>query len=169
MLITIKLTAFGSIDFPDNFFQEIMAVWAQELENVWLFVQCLKSQTFSNSCAQNRHDLLAKIVGEVDGTKCGKLCFYKHWALVHTMQLKLVLLFLLCYLEFQNNSYNSMSRNKTVSIIYIIYILFIGEFEILELEPTSFMKHAPAEQEFWQQVYLITIRYYITSSSYHKN
>ena len=56
--------------------------WAQELENVWLFVQCLKSQTFSNSCAQNRHDLLAKIVGEVDGTKCGELCCYKRWALV---------------------------------------------------------------------------------------
>ena len=32
-------------------------------------VQCLKSQTFSNLCAQNRHDLLAKIVVEVDGTK----------------------------------------------------------------------------------------------------
>ena len=36
-------------------------------------VQCLKSQTFSNSCAKNRHDLLSKIVGEVDGTKCGKI------------------------------------------------------------------------------------------------
>ena len=45
-------------------------------------MQCLKSQTFSNSCAQNRHDLLAKIVGEVDGTKYGELCCYKHWALV---------------------------------------------------------------------------------------
>ena len=43
-----KLAAFGSIDFP---------------------VQCLKSRIFSNFCAQNRHDLLAKIVGEVDGTK----------------------------------------------------------------------------------------------------
>ena len=36
--------------------------WVQELQNVWLFVQCLKSQTFSNSCAQNRQDFLAKIV-----------------------------------------------------------------------------------------------------------
>ena len=53
MLITTKLAAFGSIDFPD--FLDI-------------------AQTFSNSCAQNRHDLLAKIVGEGDGTKCGELC-----------------------------------------------------------------------------------------------
>ena len=36
-------------------------------------MQCLKNQTFSN--------LLAKIVEEVDGTKCGELCCYKHWAL----------------------------------------------------------------------------------------
>ena len=43
---------------------------------------CTKSQTFSNSCAQNHHDLLAKIVEEVNGTKCGELCCYKHWALV---------------------------------------------------------------------------------------
>jgi hypothetical protein len=27
-------------------------------------VQCLKSHPFSNSCAKNRHDLLAKIVGK---------------------------------------------------------------------------------------------------------
>jgi hypothetical protein len=37
-----------------------------------------KNQTFSHSCAQNR---LAKIVGEVNGTKCGELCCYKHLAL----------------------------------------------------------------------------------------
>ena len=36
--------------------------WAQESEKVWLFRHCTKSQTFSNSCAQNRHDLLAKII-----------------------------------------------------------------------------------------------------------
>ena len=42
--------------------------WTQELENVYLFVQCLKSQTFSDSCAQNRHDLLAKIGEHIDGT-----------------------------------------------------------------------------------------------------
>ena len=47
-----------------------------------LFWNCTKSQTFSNSCAQNHHDLLAKIVGVVNGTKCGQLCCYKHWALV---------------------------------------------------------------------------------------
>ena len=63
-----KLAAFGSIDFP---------------------VQCLKSRTFSNSCAQNRHDLLAKIVGEVDGTKCGELCCYKHLALVCSDKFKI--------------------------------------------------------------------------------
>ena len=62
MLISTKLAVFGSIDFPDNFCQEIMAV-------------------FSNSCAQNRHDILAKIVREVDGTKWGELCCYKHWTL----------------------------------------------------------------------------------------
>ena len=28
-------------------------------------VQCLKSQTFSNSCAKNRHDFFAKVEGEV--------------------------------------------------------------------------------------------------------
>jgi len=36
-------------------------------------VQCLKSQTFSNSSAKNRHDLFAKVEGEVDGTKRGKV------------------------------------------------------------------------------------------------
>ena len=64
MLITTKLAAFG---------ERSWRFWAQELENVWLFGNCTKSQTFSNSCAQNRHDLLAKIVWEVDGTKCGEL------------------------------------------------------------------------------------------------
>ena len=42
----------------------------------------LKNQTFFNSCAENRHDLLAKIGREVDGTKCGEVCCYKHLALV---------------------------------------------------------------------------------------
>ena len=27
-------------------------------------VQCLKSQTFSNSCAKNRHDILQKLKGK---------------------------------------------------------------------------------------------------------
>ena len=31
-------------------------------------MHCTKSQTFSNSCAQNRHSLLAKIVQHIDGT-----------------------------------------------------------------------------------------------------
>ena len=58
----------SSIDMFANFCQEIMAFWAQELENVSLYVEYLKSQTFSNSCAQNRHDLLAKIGKHIDGT-----------------------------------------------------------------------------------------------------
>ena len=33
-----------------------------------LTVQCLRSLTFSNSCAQNRHDLLAKIGEHIAGT-----------------------------------------------------------------------------------------------------
>ena len=113
MLIITKLAAFGSIDFPANFWQrdhggfwnEFLDI-AYQRKNSNLFagfflskqrcillvitqnsnqfsvpvfpawvkvehVQCLKSHTFSNSCAKNRHDLLAKIVGEVDGTKCG--------------------------------------------------------------------------------------------------
>ena len=37
-------------------------------------MQCLKSQTFSDSCAKNRHDLLAKTVQHIDGTYCGELC-----------------------------------------------------------------------------------------------
>ena len=32
-------------------------------------MQCLKSQTFSDSCAQNRHSLLAKMVQHIDGTR----------------------------------------------------------------------------------------------------
>ena len=55
--------------------------WAQELENVWL-VQCLKCQTFSDSCAHNHHDLLAKIVQHIDGTYCGELCCSRQEALV---------------------------------------------------------------------------------------
>ena len=89
MLITTKLAAFGSINFPSIFAKRSWLFWAQELENVWLFRHCTKSQTFSNSCAQNRHDLLAKIVGEVDGTKCGELCCYKHWTLGSVPYLKL--------------------------------------------------------------------------------
>ena len=42
-------------------------------------MQCLKGQTFSNSCAQNSHDLLTKIVGEVDGTK--------YWTLIIVLTL----------------------------------------------------------------------------------
>jgi hypothetical protein len=52
-------TTFGaasSIDMFANFCQEIMAVLGT------------KSQTFSDSCAQNRHDLLAKIGEHIDGT-----------------------------------------------------------------------------------------------------
>ena len=37
-------------------------------------VQCLKSQTFSNSYAKNCLDLLTKVEGESDGTKCGEVC-----------------------------------------------------------------------------------------------
>ena len=44
-------------------------------------MQCLKSQTFSDTCARNRRDLVAKIVKHIDGTYCGELCCYKHWAL----------------------------------------------------------------------------------------
>ena len=33
------------------FAKRLWRFWAQELENVWLFVQCLKCQTFSDSCA----------------------------------------------------------------------------------------------------------------------
>ena len=31
-------------------------------------MQCLKSQTFFNSCTQNRHDILAKIGKHINGT-----------------------------------------------------------------------------------------------------
>ena len=66
MLISTKLAVFGSIDFPDYFCQEIMAV-------------------FFNSCAQNRHDLLAKIVGKSMGPNAvSNDVTYKHWALTKT-------------------------------------------------------------------------------------
>ena len=64
------------------FAKRLWRFWAQELENVWLFVQCLKSQTFSDSCAQNRHSLLAKMVQHIDGTYCGELCCSRPAALV---------------------------------------------------------------------------------------
>ena len=35
-------------------------------------MQCLKSQTFSDSCAENRHDLLAKIVQHINGTSAAE-------------------------------------------------------------------------------------------------
>ena len=41
-------------------------------------VQCLKSQTFFNSCAKNRLDFLAKVEGEADGTKGGGLFSNKY-------------------------------------------------------------------------------------------
>ena len=47
-------------------------------------------------------DLLAKIVEEVDGTKCGELCCYKHWALVFVInygQLKKLLKSIDCKLR----------------------------------------------------------------------
>ena len=36
-------------------------------------MQCLRSQTFFNSCPKNRLDFLAKVEGEADGTKGGGL------------------------------------------------------------------------------------------------
>ena len=51
-----------------HFCQEIMAVLGTRIRKVGI---AQKVKTFSNSCAQNHHDHLAKIVGEVDGTKCG--------------------------------------------------------------------------------------------------
>ena len=64
----------------------IMAVLGTRIRKCLTF--CAIPKTFSNSCAQNHHDLLAKIVGEVDGTKCGELCCYKHWTLVSNFYLK---------------------------------------------------------------------------------
>ena len=40
-----------------------------------------KSQTFSNSCAQNRHDLLAKIVKHIDGTSGAERGCNTDWTL----------------------------------------------------------------------------------------
>ena len=81
MLITTKLAVFGSIDFPDNFAKRSWQFWAQESENVSFFVQRLKSQTFSNSCAQNRHDLLAKIAEHIDGTSGAERGCNTDWTL----------------------------------------------------------------------------------------
>ena len=44
-------------------------------------MQCLKSQTFSDSCAQNRHDLLAKIVEHSDGTSGAERGCNTDWSL----------------------------------------------------------------------------------------
>ena len=41
-----------------------------------------KSQTFSNSCAQNCHDYLAKIGEHIDGTSGAKCGCNKDWTLV---------------------------------------------------------------------------------------
>ena len=82
MLITTKLPHLVPSTSSTIFAERSWRFWSQELENVWLFRHCTKSQVFSIYCAQNHHDLLAKIVKEVDGTKRGELCCYKHWALV---------------------------------------------------------------------------------------
>ena len=48
----------------------------------WLFRHCAKSQTFSNSCAQNCHDLLAKIGEHIDGTSGAERGCNTDWTLV---------------------------------------------------------------------------------------
>ena len=44
-------------------------------------MQCLKSQTFSDSCAQNCHDLLAKIGEHIDGTSGAERGCNMDWTL----------------------------------------------------------------------------------------
>ena len=78
MLITTKLATFGSINFPDNFCQMIMVVLGTRIRKCLDF---LCNAYFSNSCAQNRHDLLAKMSGS-RWNQMLELCWYKHWALV---------------------------------------------------------------------------------------
>ena len=46
------------------------------------FLGIAQSQTFSNSCAQNRHDLLAKIVEHIDGTSGAERGCNTDWTLV---------------------------------------------------------------------------------------
>ena len=50
-------------------------------------MQCLKSQTFSDSCAQNCYDLLAKIVKHIDGTSGAERDCNTDWTLAtqHTI------------------------------------------------------------------------------------
>ena len=55
-------------------------------------MQCLKSQTFSNSYAQNRHDLLAKIVKHIDGTSGAERGCNTDWTLaLHLIYLILII------------------------------------------------------------------------------
>ena len=51
-----------------HFCQEIIPVLGTRIRKVGI---AQKVKTFSNSCSPNQHDHLAKIVGEVDGTKYG--------------------------------------------------------------------------------------------------
>ena len=69
MFITIKLAAFGSMDFPEDFCQEIMAVLGTRITIL---------SDFLGIAQKVRHFLIfvpktamIRIVGEVDGTKCG--------------------------------------------------------------------------------------------------
>ena len=48
-----------------HFYQEIMAVLGTRIRKVGI---AEKVKTFSNSCAQNHHDLLAKIGEHIDET-----------------------------------------------------------------------------------------------------
>ena len=66
MFVTTKLAALSSIDMFYN------------------FRHCLKSQTFSDSCAQNRYDLLAKVVKHIDGTSGAKRGCNTDWTLVRS-------------------------------------------------------------------------------------
>ena len=73
--------AASSIDMFANFCQEIMAVLGTRIGKCLIFVQCLKSQTFSDSCGQNCHDLLAKIGEHIDGTSGAERVCNTDWTL----------------------------------------------------------------------------------------
>ena len=80
MLITSKLAVFGSIDFRTIFVKFVLAVLVTRIRKCVTFCAMPKKSDILLIVPKTA---MITFVGEVDGTKCGKLYCYKHWALAN--------------------------------------------------------------------------------------
>ena len=149
MLITTKLATFGSINFPDNFCQMIMVVLGTKIRKCLDF---LCNAYFSNSCAQNRHDLLEKMSGS-RWNQMLELCWYKHWALVKTYSWMIYIFFwkrvrtLFCLLDI---CFSSLKCNSNT--------------QFFSFSKQNFRQSYQDQSSFWLEDKLLTIFDQITKS-----